>query len=63
LTIKGRSEGISRHGDGDEYAIPVDDAEQLLTMCVHSIIFKTRYTVNIDGLIWEIDQFIMIIQG
>lgn len=55
LTIKGQSKGMSRHEY--EYAIPLDDAEQLLAMCVHSIIIKTRYTLNIDGLIWEIDQF------
>ena len=26
-------------------------------MCVHTIIVQTRYTLNIDGLIWEIDEF------
>tara|TARA_R110001606_G_scaffold395664_2_gene568404 strand:+ start:19036 stop:19521 length:486 start_codon:yes stop_codon:yes gene_type:complete len=55
LTIKGPSVGMSRHEF--EYAIPLDDAAQLLTMCVHTIIVKTRYTLNIDGLIWEIDEF------
>jgi len=55
LTIKGQSEGMTRHEF--EYAIPLEDAEHLLTMCVHSIIIKTRYTLNIGGLIWEIDKF------
>jgi adenylate cyclase len=55
LTIKGQTVGMSRHEY--EYAIPVDDAEKLLAMCVHSIIVKTRYTLNIDGLIWEVDEF------
>tara|TARA_R110002049_G_scaffold296865_2_gene485321 strand:- start:1416 stop:1904 length:489 start_codon:yes stop_codon:yes gene_type:complete len=55
LTIKGQSNGMSRHEY--EYAIPLDDAEKLLPMCVHSIIVKTRYTLGIDGLIWEIDEF------
>lgn len=55
LTIKGQTVGMSRHEY--EYAIPLDDAEQLLAMCVHSIIVKTRYTLTIDGLIWEIDEF------
>jgi adenylate cyclase len=55
LTIKGQSKGMSRHEY--EYDIPLDDAEQLLAMCVHSIIVKTRYTLNIDGLIWDIDEF------
>jgi adenylate cyclase len=55
LTIKGQTVGMSRHEY--EYAIPVDDAEKLLAMCVHSIIVKTRHTLNIDGLIWEVDEF------
>jgi adenylate cyclase len=55
LTIKSQTEGMSRHEF--EYAIPLDDAEHLLSMSVHSIIIKTRYTLNIDGLIWEIDEF------
>lgn len=55
LTIKGQTIGMSRHEY--EYSIPLEDAEQLLAMCVHSIIVKTRYTLNIDGQIWEIDVF------
>lgn len=55
LTIKGKSEGMVR--DEFEYPIPLDDAEQLLTMCVHSIIVKTRYKLDVAGILWEIDEF------
>lgn len=55
LTIKGPSAGMTRQEF--EYNIPLDDAEQLLKMCIHTIIVKTRYTIDIDGLIWEIDEF------
>ncbi len=55
LTIKGMSQGISRQEF--EYPIPEDDARQLLTLCLPSIISKTRYFVQSHGKRWEVDEF------
>jgi len=55
LTIKGRGEGISRAEF--EYAIPADDARQLLAMCAGAVIDKTRHRVRHGGHLWEVDVF------
>lgn len=56
LTIKSKTEGISRHEF--EYSIPLKDAEIMLkTLCDRPLIEKVRYTINLDNLIWEIDEF------
>lgn len=55
LTIKGISEGISRQEF--EYPIPVTDARQLLSLCLPSIITKTRYLIESNGHQWEVDEF------
>lgn len=56
LTIKGRTEGISRREY--EYQIPRQEAVELLdNLCLRPLIEKTRYRVEHDGMIWEIDQF------
>ncbi len=56
LTIKSKTEGISRHEF--EYSIPLEDAEIMLnTLCDRPLIEKVRYTVNLENLIWEIDEF------
>ena len=55
LTIKGRTEGITRAEF--EYAIPADDAQVLLEMCLPSVIDKTRHEVSYGGHLWEIDVF------
>lgn len=56
LTIKSKTEGISRHEF--EYSIPLEDAEIMLeTLCDRPLIEKVRYTINLDNLIWEIDEF------
>lgn len=55
LTIKGETKGFTRNEF--EYAIPLDDAEQLLNMCLQPVINKIRYTINHDGNTWEIDEF------
>lgn len=57
LTLKGKSSGISR-GEW-EYAIPLDDAEELLRdLCEQPLIEKYRYRIAIDGLLWEVDEFL-----
>jgi CYTH domain-containing protein len=55
LTIKGRTEGITRAEF--EYAIPVDDARNLLGMCLPSVIDKTRHRIPFAGHLWEVDVF------
>ena len=55
LTIKGRTEGITRAEF--EYEIPLDDARELLGMCLPSVIDKTRYEIPFGGHVWEIDVF------
>jgi CYTH domain-containing protein len=56
LTIKGPATGISR--PEMEYEIPATDAEYMLTsLCGGGVISKVRYTLNHNGLRWEIDEF------
>ena len=56
LTIKGKSNGISRAEY--EYEIPVGDAEKLLDeLCHRPIIEKVRHTLEFGGKTWEVDVF------
>ena len=55
LTIKSKSEGISRQEF--EYEIPVSEAESLLQICEQPLIEKTRHLVTIQNHTWEIDVF------
>lgn len=55
LTIKGGTQGISRHEF--EYEIPLSDAEELLEMCDRPLIEKTRYKILHHELVWEVDEF------
>ena len=54
ITIKGKTIGASR--PEYEYAIPVHEAEELLSLC-DSIIHKTRHRISVDGMEWEVDEF------
>lgn len=55
ITIKNRPVGISR--SEFEYPVPVDDAVELLGMCLGRIITKRRYELTHQGARWEIDEF------
>lgn len=55
LTIKGQTQGITRAEY--EYAIPVTEAQELLELCLPSVIDKTRHKVSYAGHLWEIDVF------
>ncbi len=55
LTIKGRTEGISRAEF--EYPIPPGEARGLLKLCLPSVIDKTRHRVPFGGHVWEVDVF------
>jgi len=56
LTIKGATVGIARAEY--EYPIPVTDAHEMLDrLCRRPLIDKTRYRVELAGLVWEVDEF------
>ncbi|MCG6192307.1 CYTH domain-containing protein [Leptospira sp. FAT2] len=57
ITIKSATVGISR--EEFEYDIPFDDAKIMLyDLCEKPIIEKNRYTINYQGSIWEVDEFL-----
>jgi adenylate cyclase len=56
LTIKGAPRGLARLEF--EYEIPVGDATILLEqLCPESVIEKTRYRIQHDRHVWEVDEF------
>ena len=57
LTIKGISteDGLSRFEWEKE--IPLDEAKELISICLNGIIKKTRYEVNFEEFLFEIDEF------
>jgi adenylate cyclase len=62
LTIKGPTVNYSR--SEFEYPIPLADAQEILdTLCVRPLIEKTRYKINLNGLVWEVDEFAGTNQG
>ncbi|MDX2361666.1 MAG: CYTH domain-containing protein [Crocinitomicaceae bacterium] len=61
LTIKGKSEGISRQEF--EYEIPVIEAEELLSNFTHKQIRKHRYEIEVHGKTWEVDEFHGALEG
>lgn len=56
LTIKSRPKGITR--SEFEYLIPLNDAEELLEMCLGNILVKRRYEIEYKGNTWEVDEFL-----
>ena len=62
LTVKGENAGIERLEF--EYAIPVEEAQQMLDqLCEKPIIEKYRYCLPIGDIVWEIDSFLGDNQG
>lgn len=55
LTIKGRSENLTR--EEFEYEVPLSDAYRLIELCEKPIIEKTRYLCPSKEVTWEIDEF------
>ena len=55
LTIKGKTEGISRLEF--EYPIPVEEAFELLKLCTTPVIEKYRTKVIFGNKTWEVDEF------
>ena len=56
LTIKGVSQGATRAEF--EYAIPLDDAQQLMALCDGPRVEKYRWRVPLGALVWEVDEFL-----
>jgi adenylate cyclase len=57
LTIKGKTQGISRQEF--EYQIPIEDAKTILdTLCDRPLIEKFRYKIERENLVWEVDEFL-----
>jgi len=62
LTVKGKTEGISRLEF--EYEIPVQEANQMLdTLCRTVIVEKIRHRIVHGGKVWEVDEFLGANQG
>ncbi len=55
MTIKSAEPGVERREY--EYAIPIEDANELLQRREGAIIVKTRHLVRSDGHVWEVDVF------
>ncbi len=55
LTIKARPNGISC--DEFEYAIPLDDAHEMLVHCGDWVLEKTRYAIPFGERLFEVDVF------
>lgn len=57
VTIKGRSSGATRAEW--EYAIPVEEAAQLLDqLCERPLIEKYRHRITVGAHVWEVDEFL-----
>lgn len=56
LTIKGKNIGDTRVEF--EYSIPMEDASELMRLCIGRVINKTRYFVPYGGKTWEVDEFV-----
>lgn len=61
LTIKGPTHGIER--DEFEYEIPLRDAVAMKSLADGRVIEKTRWIVESEGKIWEIDEFHGVLEG
>ncbi len=62
LTIKGITTGVTRAEY--EYEIPAADADRMLTdLCEKPLIEKSRSTIALGGLDWEVDEFFGDNQG
>jgi adenylate cyclase len=56
LNIKSREAGHTRQEF--DYPLPVEDARQLLELCVGGLVDKRRHYVRHEGHLWEVDEFL-----
>ena len=56
LTVKGKTVNATRAEY--EYVIPAQDADAMLDeLCARPLIEKTRYRIEYQGMVWEVDEF------
>ncbi|NUQ73171.1 MAG: CYTH domain-containing protein [Polyangiaceae bacterium] len=56
LTVKGSRKGVSRLEF--EFEVPLADATVMLDeLCIRPLIEKTRFRIEYEGLVWEVDEF------
>jgi len=55
LNVKSATPGVVR--DEYEYAIPLDDAQRMLETLAGSTVAKVRHHVDVDGHLFEVDEF------
>ncbi len=56
LNIKSREAGHTRREF--DYPLPVEDARQLLALCVGGLVDKRRHYVRHERHLWEVDEFL-----
>ena len=56
LNLKSRELGHTRQEF--EYALPVDEARELLALCVGGLVEKNRHLVRVGAHLWEVDDFL-----
>ena len=57
ITLKGKTTGMTR--SEYEYEIPLIEAQEILQeLCDFPQISKNRYLIEIDDLLWEVDEFL-----
>ncbi|PSB18735.1 CYTH domain-containing protein [Phormidesmis priestleyi ULC007] len=62
ITLKGATQGTAR--SEFEYPIPLEDANEILNvLCVSPLIEKYRHKIELNGLTWEVDEFLGENQG
>lgn len=57
LTIKGKSNATGLSRFEWEKEIPLNEAQSLLAIALPGAIDKTRYNIDVQGLIYEVDVF------
>jgi adenylate cyclase len=57
LTIKGRGDSTGRSRYEWEKEIPTDEARELMSLCLHLLVKKTRYLVPYGSHTYEVDVF------
>ena len=55
LSVKGKPVGLTR--PEYEYSIPIDEAQELMELCIGSLVEKTRYRHHVGKHVWEVDVF------
>lgn len=55
LTLKGQISNVSRHEF--EYEIPLADAQTIMDAMCPMVVDKLRHRIELDGLVWEVDEF------